>query len=117
MVESVVLIPVAMVVVFLAVQMCLWAHAATLVQNAADAGEQVATGVGSSPAAGAAEARTTLAATGGQVVVDPQIRAEVLSGDVTDVTVSGNAESIIPWLRLPVSATRVGSDQEFRESG
>jgi hypothetical protein len=116
-VESVVIVPVAMVVVLLAVQVCLWAHAATLVQGAATAGEQVATAAGGSPAMGAAEARAELTATGSEVVVDPSVHAEALSGAMVEVTVSGSTEAIIPWLQLPVSATRSGLSQEFRESG
>jgi hypothetical protein len=116
-VESVVIVPVAMVIVLLAVQVCLWAHAATLVQGAATAGEQAATVVGGSPAAGQMEAREELTATASQVVVDPTVRAQVMGGGVVEVTVSGTAEAIIPWLRLPVSATRTGLSQEFRASG
>jgi hypothetical protein len=116
-VESVVIIPVAMMVVFLVVQLCLWAYAGTLVQAAATAGEQAATSVGGSPAAGQTAARTELTDTASKIVVDPSAQAQVLIGGRIEVTVSGNTETIIPWLRLPVSATRVGISQEFRESG
>ena len=104
-------------VVLLAVQVCLWAHAATLVQGAASAGEQSATVLGGSATTGKVAAQDDLAATGGQVVVDPVVHAEVTGGGEVTVTVSGDTESIIPWLRLPVSATRVGLSQGFRESG
>lgn len=116
-VESVVIVPIAMIVLLLAVQVCLWAHAATLVQGAADAGEQAATIVGGTPSAGEHEAEAVLAATGSQVVENPSVRAQALPGGVVEVQVSGNTEAIFPWLRLPVSATRVGTSQEFRESG
>ena len=116
-VEAVVIIPVAMMVVFVVVQLCLWAHAGTLVQAAATAGEQAATSVGGSPAAGQTEARTELVDTASRIVVDPSVRAQALIGGQIEVTVSGNTETIIPWLRLPVSATRIGVSQEFRESG
>jgi hypothetical protein len=116
-VESVVIIPVAMMVVFLVVQLCLWAFAGTLVQAAAAAGEQAATSVSGTAAAGQTEARTELADTASGIVVDPSVQAQVLIGGQIEVTVSGNTETIIPWLRLPVSATRVGVSQEFRESG
>ena len=112
-----VIVPVAMVVVLLAVQVCLWAHAATLVQGAASAGEQSATVLGGSSASGRSAAQADLAATGSQIVVDPVIQARVSTGGVVSVTVSGETESIIPWLRLPVSATSVGLSQEFRGSG
>jgi TadE-like protein len=116
-VEAVVIVPVAMMVLFLVVQLCLWAYAGTLVQAAATAGEQAATAVGGSPAAGQTEARTELTDTASKIVVDPSAQAQVLIGGQIEVTVSGNTETIIPWLRLPVSATRVGISQEFRESG
>jgi hypothetical protein len=116
-VEAVVIVPIAMVVVLLVVQVCLWAHAATLVQGAATAGEQAATALGGSPTIGAIEARAELTATASKVVVDPSVDAEILSGGEVEVRVSARTEAIIPWLRLPVSATRVGLSQEFRESG
>jgi TadE-like protein len=116
-VETAVIVPVAMVVVMLVVQMCLWAHAGTLVQGAANVGDQAATSLGGSPATGVVEARQELIATGREVVTAPSVQVQQLSGGQVEVTVSGDAESIIPWLHLPVSATRIGVSQEFRESG
>jgi hypothetical protein len=116
-VEAVIVVPISMVIVLLVVQMCLWAHAAALVQGAANAGEQTATALGGSAAAGQLQAKSDLAATASQVVVDPSVQSQAMAGGVIEVKVSGNTESIIPWLRLPVSATRVGLSQEFRESG
>jgi len=116
-VEAAVIVPVAMLIVLLAVQVCLWAHASTLVQGAATAGEQAATVLGGSPATGQKAAREELTATASQVVVDPTVHAQGMAGGVVDVTVSGTTEAIIPWLRLPVSATRSGLSQEFRSSG
>ncbi len=116
-VESVLIVPVAMVVLLLAVQACLWAHAATLVQGAAGSGEQAAIVVGGTPSAGAHEAQAVLATTASQVVQNPSVEVRSLPGDLIEVRVSGTAEPIIPWLRLPVSATQIGVRQEFRESG
>ena len=116
-VESVVLVPVAMMIVLLVVQICLWAHAATLVQSAATTGEQAATSLGGSSSAGQIAAQVELSLTAHGVIVDPSVRSEDLSGDVVEIRVSGTTESIIPWLHLPVSATRDGIRQEFRESG
>lgn len=116
-VESVVVVPVAMMIVLLVVQVCLWAHAAALVQSAANTGELAATALGGSSTAGEIEAQTQLATTASKVVVHPTVHVQVLPGGIVEVTVSGETESILPWLRLPVSATRVGLIQEFRESG
>jgi hypothetical protein len=113
-----VVVPAAMIVVLLAVQICLWSHAGTLVQAAATDGEQAATALGGSPRAGGViQARADLQATAREVVVDPMVQTQVLAGGRIEVSVSGSAEAIIPWLHLPVSATRVGLSQEFRESG
>ena len=106
-----------MLVVLLAVQMCLWAHAAELVQSAASMGEQAATALGGSPAKGQTAAQTQLAATAGGLVLDPSVNTKVLAGGVVEITITGSSEAIIPWLHFPVSATRDGLSQEFRESG
>jgi hypothetical protein len=116
-VEAVVVVPAAMIVVVLAVQICLWAHAGTLVQAAATDGEQAATALGGSPRAGELQAQADLQATAREVVVDPTVQTQILAGGRIEISVSGRAEAIIPWLHLPVSATRVGLSQEFRESG
>jgi hypothetical protein len=105
-----------MVIVLLVVQVCLWAHAAALVQGAANVGEHAATALGGSPTSGEIEARAQLRATASKVVVDPKVSAHVLDGDTIVIRVSGNTESIVPWLRFPVSATRIGLRQEFRPS-
>jgi len=116
-VEAVVVVPVAMLVVLFAVQACLWAHAGTLVQAAATAGEEAATALGGSTRIGEIEARADLGATASKVVMNPSVDTRALTGGRIEIKVTGNAEAIIPWLRLPVSATRVGISQEFRESG
>ena len=114
MVEAAIAIPAAMLVVLIAVQVCLWAHASTLVQAAATRGDQVACVQGGSLTSGIAEARLALSDTARQVVVNPSITASVLAGDNVQVRITGFAESIIPGLHFPVSALRVGSRQEFR---
>lgn len=116
-VEVAVVIPAAMLVVLFAVQMCIWAHAATLVQDAADQGNQVASEAGGSPSAGVDQAKSFLAVTAGSIVVDPSVRVSSMSGDMLRFSVAGSAESIIPGFHFSVSAVRVGSLQEFRVSG
>lgn len=103
-----------MMVILIAVQACLWAHASTLVQAAATRGDQVACVQGGSLAGGIAEAQLALADTARQVVIAPSVTASLLAGDNVQVRITGSAESIIPGLHLPVSAVRVGSRQEFR---
>jgi hypothetical protein len=117
MVEAVVVIPFAMLILFVAVQMALWAVASSLVQSAASFGEESAISLGGSPAAGVTRAESELAVTARAVVQHPSVTASVAGGGVVTIRVSGTAESIIPLLSLPVSATRTGLVQEFRESG
>jgi hypothetical protein len=116
-VEAAIVIPAAMFVILVAVQACLWAHASTLVRAAAVRGDQAAYVAGGTLEAGIAQARSALAETAHHVVVDPQVQASVLPGDNIELRVTGAAESIVPWLRLPVSAVSVGSKQEFRVAG
>ncbi|HUI04945.1 MAG TPA: TadE/TadG family type IV pilus assembly protein [Acidimicrobiales bacterium] len=117
MVEAVLLVPVAMLVVLVAVQACLWVHAQTLASSAADQGDQVACTAGATVGEGVGAARSLLSSTAGGLVSSPSVRGEVLSGDEVRIQVTGEAESVVPWLRLPVAAARVGTKQEFRVSG
>lgn len=116
-VEAAILIPIAMFVVLFAVQACIWAHAATLVQDAAAQGDEAATVYGGTASSGVAAAQSLLIATGRDVVIRPDVEVTRLPGGMLQVRVSGAAESIVPGLHLPVSADRVGVIQEFRESG
>jgi hypothetical protein len=116
-VEAAVAIPAAMLVVLLVMQVCLWAQAASLVASAADQGDQAACVLGGTLEDGVSQARLTLAATTGREVTSPSVHAALLPGDTVRVEVSAKAESIIPWIHLPVSAIRTGLRQEFRVSG
>jgi hypothetical protein len=116
-VEAAIAIPAAMLVILLSVQVCLWAHASTLVQAAATRGVQVAYVENGTLAAGISEAQSSLAETANHVVVDPSVQASNVSDDEVEVRVTGTTESIIPGLHLPVSATRIAVRQEFRIDG
>ena len=116
-VEAAIAIPAAMLVILLSIQVCLWAHASTLVQAAATRGEQVACVENGTLAAGISEARLTLTETANHAVVDPSVEASDTSDDEVEVRVTGSSESIIPGLHFPVSATRIAVRQEFRIDG
>jgi len=115
-VEAVVVVPAAMIVVLLAVQICLWAHAASAVQAAAVQGDTVACLAGSTATAGEAAARRELGVVGA-VVDGASVASANLPGDEIEMTVRGTATPILPWLHLPVSAVEVGTRQEFRVAG
>lgn len=117
MAETVVIVPVAMFVILVLVQVALWAHAAQVVQAAAAQGDQVARAYGSTPAAGESAARSFLDRLGGGVVSGVQIAATTSAAGMAEVAVHGHATSILPGFSLPVSARSVGPVQEYRPSG
>ena len=114
--EAVIVIPVAMVLVLFAVQACLWAHAAALVQSAAAEGDQVACALGGSPGAGVDRAQAFLAATAAAVVAGPTVTSSEPAAGEVQIDVRGTAEGILPWLHLSVTASRRGTVQEFRSA-
>ncbi|HVA08059.1 MAG TPA: TadE/TadG family type IV pilus assembly protein [Acidimicrobiales bacterium] len=114
-VEAVVLVPVAMLVVLFAVQACLWAHAAAIVQTAAAQGDQEAANYGGSASAGINRAEQFIAATAASVVVNPDVSARI-SSDEVEIRVRGTAESVLPWFHVTVSATRSAPIEMFRSS-
>jgi len=116
-VEAAVVIPAAMLVVLVAVQSALWAHAEAIVQASASQGVRAASVAGGSLAAGRAEAQALLAHTGRQVVTQPSVVVEAMPGDTVHVHVAGTVEAILPWVHFQVSADRTGTRQEFRQSG
>jgi len=115
-VEAVVVIPVAMLLLLAVVQFALWAHAAQVVQLAASEGDQVTRTTGGSVAAGEARAESVLSASATVVSASSAV-VSIGAGDQATITVTGQAEAVLPWLHLPVSATQIGPVQEFRTSG
>ena len=112
--EAVIIVPIAMVVILFVVQLCVWAQAAAVVASAATQGNQAATVAGGTIEAGIDQARTVLTRDAGAVVVDPSVGAAVLPGDRIDLRIEADAESILPWIRWPISANAYGTIQEFR---
>ncbi|MHB8437990.1 MAG: TadE family protein [Acidimicrobiales bacterium] len=112
-VEAVLLVPVAMLLLLFVLQICLWAHANTLVQEAAAEAAQTASALGGTPAAGQAQARTYLGA--GAPIVGPDVSVQS-DGNRVEVQISGSALSILPGIDLPVKATRWATVQQFRSN-
>jgi Flp pilus assembly protein TadG len=115
-VEAVLVVPVLMVILLVVIQLAMWAHAAQVVQLAASEGDRAARTAGAGAGAGQAGARAVLTAAGPVVTAGSTTVSVGPDAQVT-VTVTGRAEAVLPWLRLPVSATQVGPVQEFRTSG
>ncbi len=108
-------VPVLMVLLLVAVQLALWAHAAQVAQLAASEGDRAARSVGGGPAAGVSAAQS-IARGPGSDVSGSSVAVAVLPGDAERLVVSGDATSIFPGLSFRVSATVVGPIQEFRGS-
>lgn len=114
-VEAVLVIPVAMLLLLAVVQFALWAHAAQVVQLAASEGDRAARTTGE-VASGEARASAVLSASGSVVTATSAV-VSIGPGQEATTTVKGQAETVLPWLRLPVSAIQTGPVQEFRTSG
>src|SRR6202034_2572035 len=113
----VVCVPAFFLAVLLAIQFALWSHASHLARSAAEQGASTAAAYGSTPAAGTAAAYQFIATTGPNSLTTPQVTTTTGAGDTVEVTITGRAQVLIPWLRLGVSATSVEPEQKFRASG
>lgn len=135
-VEMVIVIPVFMMVLLVALQLCLWVLADEAVQQVASRAAITAAGLGGTVLlgrqAGLADARSVA----GPVLVGPELTLTMSDGrggqvpgaaatraagsvpspasSVTAVA-SGHVESIVPWWRLTVRAVRTATVQRFRE--
>lgn len=111
------MLPVMMLVILLAVQAAMCAVAAEVVQGAAAAGSETASGSGGSTASGTEAAKSYLVVHGGRLVTGPSVQVGISAGGQVDVRVDAFAISIVPFFHLKVSAVRVEAVQVFRESG
>ena len=114
--EVTVVVPAAILLVFLTVQFALWLHASHVVTAAAQHGLSRLEAERGSSSEAALEARRFLGAAGGGVVLSPSIEVE-RSSDAARVAVAGSAVTVIPGLHLPVRALAVGPVERFRASG
>jgi len=110
-------LPVFFLLVIGGIQFALWSHASHLARTAAEQGSAAASGYGSTLDAGTQAAYRFIDSTGSGTLTSPQVVTTPEPGDVAQVTVTGRAQALIPWLDLTVSATSDAPVQEFRASG
>ena len=115
--DFVICLPVFFLLVLVGIQFALWSHAAHLARAAAEQGSQVASGYGSSQSAGTQAAYQFIDTTGPGTLTGAAVSTTTVSGGVAQVTVTGRAQSLIPWFHLSVSATSDAPIQEYRPSG
>ena len=99
--ETVLVIPLVLLLITAVVQFALWYHASHVALAAAQDGVRAARVQGAIGADGQARAQTELDQLGRDLVVAPQVT--VTRGlDVATVDVSGWAPQVVPLLRLPI---------------
>ena len=103
-VEIVGYMTVVIVLLFLGVQLVMWAAASYGARLAADEAAQAARVFGATADTGRAEAELMLTTVVGRKLRDPQVTVTRTATTVT-VHISGHASRIVPGLDLPVSVT------------
>jgi len=108
--------PLLLLLILLVVQFAMWQHSVHVAQAAASEGLAAARVQGGTPGAGQSEANVVLGQLTQGVLVHPSVRV-ARGANTTTVTVTGEAQSVIPFLHLPVSATASGPVERFRAPG
>jgi len=109
--EAVLLMPVLVATLMTIVQVALYAYASRLADAAAREGTRTVRLVGD-PDAGRERAATFLSRHGSKIVLGPVVDAQATAG-VASVMVRGQAVSVIPGLRLAVTARSSGPVEAF----
>jgi len=111
--ETVILVPVLLLLIMLVIQFGLWYHAEHVVQAAAQEGARAARAQGATAEDGKARAEQFVESVGGQSVRSTSVTAE-RSPDTVTVRVSGEASMLVPGLHLNVSASATSPVEEFQ---
>ena len=115
--DFVVCLPVFFLLVIVGVQFALWSHAAHLARVCGRTGKPGGFRLRLVAERGHPAAYGFIASTGPGTLSGAHVSTTTLPGDVAQVTVTGRAQAIIPWLDLTVSATSDAPVQEYRRSG
>ena len=110
--ELVVATPLLMLLILAVIQFALFEHASQVAQAAASQSLASTRSVGGTTTSGRSEAIDLLSKIGRGVLIDPEISVS-RSATTAQVTVTGSAEAVIPFVHLPVSATSSGPIEQF----
>lgn len=112
--ELVIATPLLMLLILLAVQFGIWAHASSVAQATAEEALAAARIQGGTAAAGQQRARQVLTQIGSAVLGTPHITVTRTAATAT-VRITGTAERVVPLpgLALPVSVTVTGPIERF----
>ncbi len=115
--EIVVILPVLMLLVAFGVQFALWALASQAVSDAAARGDAALRATDGAASTARAAVQTELNSLASGLVLRPIVSVSVLPDGGASLSVSGFVPSLIPDVRLGVSATSAGPEQRFRATG
>ncbi|GAB1646833.1 TadE/TadG family type IV pilus assembly protein [Krasilnikovia sp. MM14-A1259] len=111
-VETVVVIPSVLLVIFLSLQIAMYSYARSIALGAAQEGLSAARSYDGSAGAGSARARDFIGRAGGDSLSSAGVRVN-RGAETATVTVTGNSLSLIPGLRWRVSQTATGPVERF----
>jgi Flp pilus assembly protein TadG len=114
--ELVIATPLLLLLIMGVIQFALWEHAVHIATAVAQQGVSVGRLQGESVEAGQAEARSVLDQLGTTVLSGTTITV-TKTAQMTTVTVTGHAESIVGIFSLPVAATASGASESFTPPG
>ena len=114
--ELVIATPLLLLLIMGVIQFALWEHAEHIASAVAQQGVSVGRLQGETAAAGQQEAQSVLDQLGSSVLAGSNITA-TRGVEVTTVTVTGHAESIIGLFSLPVRAVATGPTEQYTTAG
>ena len=112
--ELVIATPLLLLLILGVIQFALWQHATHVAEAAAQQGLAAGRVEGGTDATGRTETDAVLAQLG--VLSDSRVAIN-RTADMTTVTVTGEAPSVLPFVHLPVRAVARGPSERFRSSG
>jgi Flp pilus assembly protein TadG len=112
--ETVIAVPLLMLLILLIVQFAIWAHASAVAQATAEEALAAARVQGGSAAAGQQRATQVLGQIGSSVLLSPQVSV-TRTGAIATVQITGTAEEVlpVPGLSFPVRITVTGPVERF----
>ena len=110
--ELVLVTPVLLLLIAFVLQFALWYHASHVAEAAAQEGARAARAFGGSADAGRETAEHFLAETGPKIVVAPEVTA-TRDADTARVEVRGHAVTLVPGLRLGITASAESPTERF----
>ena len=110
--ELVIATPLLLLLILGVVQFALWEHAVHVAQATAQQGLAAGRVQGGTEQAATTEAHNVLAQVGSGVLVRPNVSA-TRGALTTTVVVTGQAESVLPFLSLPVRSSATGPTERF----